>query len=298
MSENDLKLKVSQLEQELRTKEAELARYKSELSRTNAELEKVIVDLGQELKMAGQIQKLLSPTEIPSIPGFEFSSKFLAGSEKGGDYFDIFEHDDKMKFGIVLACSSGYSMSALFLGVLIKLSSQIEAKKGLTPDQVLARMAQELVPQIENQDTASIFYGVFDRRSYELKYCSVGSMTCFILPHGQETLTRLEPSTAAFAKNYGEKPLAQTLQLNARDRLVLCTEGLLLAKNSKGESFGIERTAKAVLRAPRSGVHDVRNEVLFQVQQHTGLSEPLRDQTVIVVEVKDKVIKLAKQTSS
>jgi phosphoserine phosphatase RsbU/P len=293
--DNDQNSKIKFLENELRLKEAEVARYRAELSKANSDLEKIIADLGQELKMAAMIQKVLSPTEIPNIPGFEFSTKFNSGTERGGDYFDIFEHEDKMKFGIVLANSSGYSMSALFLSVLIKLSSQIEARKGMSPDMVLIQMAKELVPGIENQDSASVFYGVMDRRSFEFSFSCAGQLVAFLLPQGSDKITQLLPSSGPFKKEYSEKPNAQTLQLNARDRLILCTEGVLNAENSSGEAFGVDKLSNAVLRKARAGVHDLRNEILFQVQQFTNLAEPVRDQTVIVMEVKDRVIKLAKK---
>jgi len=292
-SDLELKSRINYLEQELRLRDAEVARYRAELNRANSELEKIIADLGQELKMAAQIQKILSPVEIPNISGFNFSTKFVAGTDRGGDYFDIFEHEDKMKFGVVLACSSGYSMSALFLSVLIKMSSQIEARKGMAPHIVLGQMAKELVPNIENRDTASVFYGVMDRRTFEFNFSSVGSLTGFLMPQGSDKVTKLLPSTGPFTKNYEEKPLAQPLQLNARDRLILCTEGVFLSKNAAGEIFGVQRMSEAVAKAARSAVHDVRNEILFQVEQFTGSIEPERDQTVIVMEVKDRVIKLA-----
>jgi len=286
--------KIGYLEQELRLKEAEIARYRAALAKSNSELEKIIADLGHELKMASQIQKILAPTEIPSIPGFEFSTKFRAGSERGGDYFDIFEHEDKMKFGIVLACSSGYSMSALFLSVLIKLSSQIEARRGLPADQVLSRMAEELVPNIDNADTASVFYGVIDRRGYELSYSSNGSLVAFLLPGGAEMPTKLLPVSPAFRKGFAEKPLAQTVSLGPKDRLVLCSEGVFSAAHASGEVFGMDRVMDSVRRCAKGPVHEIRNEILFQVESFVGSAEPVRDETVIVLEVKDKVIKLAK----
>lgn len=294
---SELQQRITFLEQELRLREAEIARYRAALAKSNSELEKIISDLGHELKMAAQIQKVLSPTEIPSIPGFEFSTKFIAGTDRGGDYFDIFEHEDKMKFGIVMACSSGYSMSALFLSVLIKLSSQIEARKGLPAEEVLARMAAELVPNIENSDTASVFYGVIDRRGFELSYSSNGSLIGFLLPSGSGKATKLLPESGAFSKNYDEKPLAHSLPLGARDRLVLCSEGVLTAMNSSGETFGDGRLNSAILRGAKGSVHDMRNEILFQVEQFSGANEPPRDETVIVIEVKERVIKLAKQGS-
>lgn len=292
-----LKNKISELEAELKQKNSEISRYKQELVKTNAGLEKLIADFSQEFKLAAQVQKVLSPTEIPNIPGIEFSTKFNPGMRSGGDYFDIFEHEDKLRFGIIVASSSGYQMSALFLSVLIKLSGQIEARRGVEPHKVIAMMAQELVPNIDNQDTASLFYAVIDRRDFVLHYSSVGNVMGFLQVHGEGSSAQLQASTGPLKKNYSENPLTQSLPLGPRDRLILCTEGVYEAKNKSNESFGKDRLSKLLLRAPRSGVHDVRNEILFQVEKFTENSEAQRDQTVVVTEVKDRVIKLAKKSS-
>jgi sigma-B regulation protein RsbU (phosphoserine phosphatase) len=297
-TEQMLKDKIEELQHELAHKELEAKRYRMELQKANSALEKLIVDLGQELRLANLIQKLLSPTEIPNIPGIEFSTKFVPGSKSGGDYFDIFEHDDRLKFGIILASSSGYTMSALFLSVLMKLSGQIEARKGMEPDKVLGLMAQEIVPNIQKQDTASLFYGIVDRRNYELKYCSIGHIAGLLQIHGKEQPSWLEPSAGPLKKDFDEQPLTHTIPLGSRDRLILCTEGVPMAQDPEGNGFGRDGLLKAVIRAPRSGVHELRNEILYQAEQFSRLNEPLRDQTVLVTEVKDRVIKLAKKGSS
>lgn len=281
----DLKARIRELEKEIEIKDQELDRSHKELMRVNSVIEKMIGDINQELHLASLIQKALSPTEIPHISGIDFSTKFVPGTRSGGDYFDIFEHEDKLKFGIILASSSGYAMSALFLSVLIKLSAQIEARRGLDPDKVILMMAKELVPAIQGDDRASIFYGVVDRRTFELCYSSVGAISGFLQGQGSDKIQKLEPSTEALKKSYNSTPLKHSLQLGSRDRLVLCTEGV-------GDWDSV---AQSILRAPRSGVHEVRNEILFQTEQRTGKSEPLRDQTVIVTEIKDRVIKLAKK---
>ena len=294
---DELKNKIQFLEQELRLREAEIAHYRAALAKSNSELEKIIFDMSHELKMASMIQKILTPLEIPNIPGFEFSSKFVAGSERGGDYFDVFEHEDRMKFGLVLACSSGYSMSALFLSVLIKLASQIEARKGLPPEEVLTRMAREIIPQIENQDTASVFYAVVDRRSFQITYSSNGSMTGFLQPKSSGAITKLLPATGPFTRGFNEQALSSSVSLDSGDRLVLVSEGILCAQNKSNELFGVPRLSDSIQRIARGNVHDIRNEILFQVQQFTGVEEPTRDQTVLVMEVKDRVIKLANPKS-
>ena len=64
--------------------------------------------------------------------------------------------------------------------------------------------------------------------------------------------------------------------------------------NPKGEIFGDDRLYKTILAAPRLGVHDMRNEILFQLERFTQNRDLPQDVTVVVCEVKDRVIKLAK----
>lgn len=290
---DNLKERVRELEQELVIKNAELMRYRLELGKANQALETMIAQIGQELKLAQTLQRHLSPTELPNISGFEFSTKFIPGSRSGGDYFDIFEHEDKLKFGILLACSSGYTMSALLLSVVIKVSSQIEARRGMDPAKVMALLAKEIVPHIQNKDRASVFYGMVDRRNFELSYSSVGSIDGFLQIYGEDTMMDLRHPTPALSKDFNTEPQSFRLQLNPRDRLILATEGLRGSENRDGLMWGQDGLREAIQRSPKQGVHELRNEILYSNEKFTGAAEPVRDQTVLIVEVKDRVIKLA-----
>jgi sigma-B regulation protein RsbU (phosphoserine phosphatase) len=84
------------------------------------------------------------------------------------------------------------------------------------------------------------------------------------------------------------------VQLNSRDRVVLASDGIKNTVNSLGVNWGGHRLSQAISRAPKQGVHELRNEILFSNEQYSGKSDPLRDQTLIIAEVKDRVIKLAK----
>ena len=58
----------------------------------------------------------------------------------------------------------------------------------------------------------------------------------------------------------------------------------------------MERVTRSFLTGPKRGVHELRNHILFEVHKFAQGTEPVRDQTLVVLEVKDKVIKLAKST--
>jgi sigma-B regulation protein RsbU (phosphoserine phosphatase) len=291
---NRLKERIRELEDELAAKEAELAQMRLRLSTTNTRLENVIDRISHEVKLAGKVQKLLSPVEMPNISGFEFSTKFVPGMKSGGDYFDIFEHEDRLRFGIVLSASSGYTMSALFLSVLMKISSKIEARRGFQPDEMLSTIAREVLPEMKADEKASVFYGIVDRRNFELLYCSIGAISGFVQTHGAEALTKIESSGPALSKNFQNAPPVHRISLNPRDRLVLCSDGVASSANSKGQIWGEGGLRDAIRAAPRQGVHELRNEILLRCESFSEKEDPDRDQTVLVLEVKEKVIKLAK----
>ncbi len=290
-----LKEKVKELEEQLQKKTEELDEYRLEIRETNKHLEKIITQINHEVQMAAQIQKILSPTEIPRIQGFDFSTKFLPGTQSGGDYFDIFEHEDKMKFGIVLSSCSGYTMSALFLSILIKISSKVEARKGLEPDQMISLIAKEMITQMQVKDQVSLFYGIVDKRNYEFKYSSLGKTHAYLQVFGQDSLVSLDPCGPQITKDFNAQPKSLTIQLNPRDRWVLCSDGLLREINSQNQVYGLDRFKESIRSAPKQGVHELRNEIFYQIEKFTGRVDPSHDSTLVVIEVKDRVIKLARQ---
>ncbi len=291
---DDIQKKNELLQRSLSEKEQELQTYKNEISKLNVQLRDLISQIGQELKMSQLIQKTLVPTEIPNIPGFDFSTKFIASMVAGGDYFDLFEHDDKFRFGIVLSCASGYGMSALFLSVLMKLSAQIEARKATSPSESLAALIKELLPSVQDNDTVDVFYGVVDRRTFDLSYCLAGDLAVLHQNSSQSNVLQLKNISPEISKNFHGELKTKSISLSAKDRLVIGSKGIFQAQNPKGDIFGIKRLEDILFLKKNSSVHDVRNEILYQIEQWTNKSEPDRDQTLLVIEVKDRILKLAR----
>lgn len=290
-----LEKKILDLEKELVLREQDLLRYKSELTKANKQLEKLIGQVSQELKVASQIQRVLVPTEYPNIQGVEFSTKFIPGSQKGGDYFDIFEHDDHLKFGLLVSCASGYTMSALFLSVLLKMTGQLEARKGAEPHLILQKMVADLLPNMQaGRDKASLFYGVIDRRTFEMHYCQLGHNIVLSVDGETGKMKALPSEAPAVAKGAKLEIQSRSVALNPRDRLLVVSEGVLKVTNPAGETFGLDRLSQAVMKAPKTGVHELRTEVLYQLEKFAESTDFPEDVTVVVIEVKERVLKLAK----
>lgn len=291
-----LRERIGTLAEELADREKDLSVFRSELRSANQRIESMIVTLAAQLRQTGQIQRLLVPTEIAAISGFDFSSKFVASPLSGGDYYDIFELDDRLRFGLVLSCASGYSISSLFLTVLLKVTGQTEARRGQSPERVIELIAQEVAAQAQAREKAHLFYGLVDRRSFQLQYVSLGEIVALHGPAEGGRMHRLKAAGQALESGLqipsGGWPV-QTIDLSPRDRLIICSQGVARARNRAGEEFGEDRLYRAVLAAPRQGVHDLRNEILYQVERFCEGTDLPADVTVVVAEVKDKIIKLA-----
>lgn len=275
--------RIQKLEKELKAREQDLNRYKSELMDANRRIESLIDGFERDLQIAHSIQKSLVPTVFPHISGFEFSTKFLPSYIMGGDYFDIFELKDKLLFGVLMASCSGHGLTAMLLSVLLKLTSQLEAKQEGDPQSILQRILKELKNEedgTESTDAIDLFYGRVDRRHLQFQYARSGVTYAFHLSALKGQVQKLESDKGA-------------ITLEPKDRLVLCSRGLVEAQNSKDEMFGTERLIRGLLSGPEQGVHELRNHIIVDVKTHLGSRELGRDVSLIVLEVQEKVLKLA-----
>lgn len=295
MDENGkLQKKIASLEQKLEQKDSELLTFKRELNALNEQIEDLIDKLNKQLQISHGIQKKLVPTEFPHIPGFEFSTKFQASYEAGGDYFDIFEIEDKFRFSMLLSSCSGYGISSLFLSILLKLTSQIETKKGAPPEKVVGQIAKELVQEISEKDSANIFYALINRRSYEISYSHYGDNLVYYYDSNKKEITELEPHGSSITNKFKGKAKSDTLSLNPKDCLIMVSEGVKKVKNNKGVNLSSSQILKLLENKISKGPHELRNEVFYQIQKYQGKKELPKDVTVLVAEVKDRVLKLAK----
>lgn len=291
-----LRQQIEELQDQLQQRDDDVNRYKQELINANTELESLMMGLSHDIKVMHQIQKLLIPTEFPSISGFEFSTKFSAGRQSGGDYLDVFSHMDKLRFGVLVSSSTGYGASTLLLSILLKLTGTMEARTGAEPEKVVEMIREEAVQTLKPDEFSDIFYARIDRRSFEMDYCLLGDITVLIQEYSTQNLKLLSPTQGPINAQLKKVKLAQNVSLNPRDRVIIATKGIVQSENLENEFYGLKRLMRAIAEAPNKGVHELRNHILFDVQKFSSGQNQKADRTVVVAEVKDRVIKLAKKS--
>lgn len=290
-----LKRRITELEEELRIKSAEVLRYRTEFQKVNSTLEKLISDASHELRLAQKLQKALVPTELSLLQGFEVSNKFVPGTHQGGDFFDYFELADKMRFVVFLSSCSGYTLSSMLLSALIRFSGLAEARRGLSPEKAVAAILSEIQGSLTAKDEINLFYALFDRRSFQMSYCGIGLTYATLQQHGKSALKNLNAGAKEVHRGSNLEELkVNTIELQPLDRIILASAGVVLSQNEANQFFGSSGIDESIFNSPQRGVHDVRNEILFSAEKFSGRSEPQRDQTVLVLEVKEQILRLTK----
>jgi hypothetical protein len=192
--------------------------------------------LEQELHSARELQQVLIPEKLPTLPGFSLSSSYLPALEVGGDFFQIIPLDGLAAGStlIILGDVSGKGLRAAMAVSLIVGAVRTLAETTSSPAEILAGLSRRLHGRLQG-----------------------GFSTCVVLrldPHGACTLASAGHPAPYFNEREIDLPGALPLGIdpeiayqeavvyfNPGDRCALYTDGLLEARTPSGEIFSFER---------------------------------------------------------
>lgn len=258
--------------------------FKAELEKTNDVLIELKKKLQNDYKALAGLFRFIVPTKIPQITGFEFSTQYKPGTATSGDYFDIFEHKDKLKFGTLLSRSQSPSASAVVLGLILKMGRELDHMQTNHPDETLTLLMTELSKDLkENPD---LFLGYFDKRSYVYSYAFSGQMF--------GVLCSVQNAKWIDLFEGKKEMVTHEVKLEGKDRVVLLSEGFFRTPNSQGEFLAHEDVMGVLANlSPESTPHDVRHEILFLFDKHLKGASQTQDITLIVFSPDEPVLRLA-----
>ena len=280
------------LKKELAKKEKLLSKHKTALKKSNAKVESISKELQFGLSLIGKIHKNLKPVEIPKLPHFHFSYK-VETAKRGvsGDFFDIIPLKDPMKFGILLSSCSNYALAALLLSSLLKKSGSF-LKEQQTAKDFLLSLSDKIASALPQSEKIHIFYGILNRRDFTLDYATAGHIFAGLKSQNQPA-KRLPFCPQTMHNKNKELFVSRTLILEPGDALVICSPGVLERANSKGQAFGSEPIAAILSEQRDSNVLELRQKILFQADRFADAVPACKDQTILALAVKDRILKLA-----
>ena len=101
-------------------------------------------------------------------------------------------------------------------------------------------------------------------------------------------------SADSLAEKEMDKLKPSVISLNGRDRLVLCSPGVLNCQAPGGGNYSLSSLKDSLKTESASTVHEVRNRILYELESFSQGHPSERDQSVLVMEVKSRILKLTK----
>ena len=201
--------------------------------------------LRRDLQIARDIQKRLLPDHCPVIPGFEIAARGTSALEVGGDYYDFFWVDED-HLGIVVADVSGKGVYAALVVAMIRSAFRTQAMGNHDVRDVLSRVNAFIEEDLRRDMFVTCVYGILEVSTKRFSWARAGHEP-LVVTHSDadHTVDILSPDGFALgvigSPEFSDLLEVKTIELHPGDRLLMFTDGLTEAMNSKGEEFGMER---------------------------------------------------------
>ena len=203
----------------------------------------------EELKIAQRVQKALLPIRLDHHDSFEICAYSNTADEVGGDYYDTFQLDEN-RFVLIIGDVSGKGTSAAFHMSQMKGVFHSLIQLNLSPAQFMIRANAALGKCLARNHfiTASIF--IIDIQARKICHSRAGHVPTLIYHAADKRSEYLLFDGLGLGilrnKQYENHVQERTLAYEDGDIMVLITDGIVEAKNPKGDQFGFERIRSLV----------------------------------------------------
>jgi serine phosphatase RsbU (regulator of sigma subunit) len=264
-----------------------VAQRTTELEDKNSRLTAINKRIAEELDLARTLQSSMLPQEFPSGADGDVFAFMEQAKEVGGDFYDVFEIDDR-HLAITVADVSGKGVPAAFFMMVSRTLLRGVVESGVSPSRALIEINDALCQQNPMELFVTVFLGVLDRETGRFDYANGG--------HGNPLLGR-EDGTVEWLEGCGDMLLGimegldykqKSVQLAPGDSIFLCTDGVDEAFNDDGVAFGndrlrgvIEELAKDSAGAPSA--EEICTRVVQRVKDFAGDAEQSDDITVLAL---------------
>ncbi|THF76863.1 PP2C family protein-serine/threonine phosphatase [Cohnella fermenti] len=232
-----------------------------------------------EMKIARDIQMSFLPGQFCRSGRAELHARLIPAREVGGDFFHFMELEE----GKLLLCLGDVSdkgmPAALFMsGLMIWIRAK--AKAAPSPADILMEINREVSTE-DSTMFATIFLAILDTRTGELSYCDGGHCTPLVVSEGG--VRELDTAKGLPIGIFGDEEYeARQATLAPGESLVLYTDGITEAENSRGEWFSMNRLREALAASSDRAPEAVAQAMLEAASGFAG-GHPQSDDIAIMV---------------
>ena len=258
------------------------ARSARSLRETTAEKER----MGSELRIARDIQESMLPKTFPPYPernDVDIFASLVPAKEVGGDLYDFHIRDEKLFFCIGDVSGKGVPAS-LVMAVTRSLFRSVSTHED-QPESIISIMNESMTDMNESDMFVTLFVGVLDLATGQLRYCNAGHEEPLLIGKGVGLLPTNDNIPVGLMPSWSYE--GQEVLIYEGTTIFLYTDGLTEAEDSTHTQFGRQRMVKTAQYALRNdGSCNPEAIIALQteaLQRFVGNAEQSDDLTMLAI---------------
>jgi serine phosphatase RsbU (regulator of sigma subunit)/CBS domain-containing protein len=244
--------------------------------------------LAAEVEVTRRLQQMLLPREeeLKQIKDLDIAGYMQPAEEVGGDYYDVLNHNGRVKIGIGDVTGHGLESGVLMLMAQTAVRT-LQIHDEMDSGKFLSTLNRTLFENVQRMSTdKSMTLILLDYQDGIVRLSGQHEEILVIRQGGSveriDTMDLgfpigLEPNIESFVGQH-----EFTLQLN--ESVVLYTDGITEAANLFGQQYGIERLCDVLQRHWRKSAAGMRQAVIEDVLQFIGQQKIFDDITLVVLQ--------------
>jgi anti-sigma regulatory factor (Ser/Thr protein kinase) len=245
-----------------------------------------------ELQVAQMIQKNFLPRTVPELLGWLIAAHYRPARAVGGDFYDFIELDAG-QLGLVIGDVTDKGIPAAMVMAATKSLLRASAQRLIDPGPVLARVNDQLCPEIPENMFVTCFYGVLDPATGSLRYANAGHNLPIVDTGGAVGELRATGMPLGLMPEMTYEECETTLEMGTR--VLLYSDGLVEAHSAQREMFGTARAAELLDGAPSA--EDILRRALGALDEFTGDAEEQEDDITLVALVREGASELPPESN-
>jgi phosphoserine phosphatase RsbU/P len=219
----------------------------------------------RQLGTAKQVQLQFLPQRRPNVPGYQFYDYYQPADEVGGDYFGYIPLADG-RMALAIGDVAGKGVSAALLMAHFCSAVRYCLTTSTSAAEAVERLNQDLALESQNYHFVTFSLCVLDPQRHQLTLVNAGHLPPLRRRNGEVDELGTAESGLPLGCDAQFRYQQVQLALEAGDTIILYTDGISEAMNTRGEVYGTGRIRQVVTEAP-SGVEPLGQALLDDVRR-------------------------------
>jgi sigma-B regulation protein RsbU (phosphoserine phosphatase) len=247
------------------------------------------VVMKRDLEIAREIQTWLLPNEPPAIPGFEVAFHTQPANTVAGDYYDVFARPgrtpEETRVLLAVADVAGKSIPAAMLMATFQASLRtLSVTQSSLPELIASMNRYACTNSQGGLRFTTAFLAELDPATRALTYINAGHnqpMLC----RKSGALERLDAGGLPIGISADAPYQSGSVVLAPGDWLVIFTDGVVEAMNTRGDEYGEQRLLAIIAGGSNTTPAEMMRRILADLDGFVGNTPQHDDVTCLLVKV-------------